>query len=297
MSRKQTKIPFIATHKLTAQTKVGTETVDVMAVVQDGQTRLFDAAEADEGRLPEWKATTVITSSTKLTSGADGCRLQKNRKDAAGAELVRVNEIVYFTLEDGELKSTRATLDPIAAPTAPASTPAVAPVATSEGVMSVNAANPAAALLDAAATATTEAPKAARKPRQKAPPKAPAPEPTVGPDGRKHREGSVQGMTVEQLRAEFEAKTGQPAPSHSIHYMRKMVLAARNGKREFKRKVAKVPTMTLTLDDAKLILSTKKTSPERLALRAKIEQWVADNTAPTETPATTSTTAATPAAA
>ncbi len=80
--------------------------------------------------------------------------------------------------------------------------------------------------------------------------------------------------TVEELRAEFTAKTGLPAPSMSVHYMRKMVMAARRGKKDFPRKTSKVPTLTLSLEDARHILDAvshpKKTSSERSAVLEKI---------------------------
>lgn len=268
MSRKQTKIPFIATHKLTATTKIGTEIVDVMAVVQDEQTRLFDAAEADEGRLPEWKLTSVIPPTTNILHGADGCRLQKNRKDASSASLQRLSEVVYFTLTGGELISTRAPLE------------TAAPVTTTEHADGSATSAPAGTPVEAPApTAAAPKPRKARTPR--ATPATTAA--TDAPAGRAHRPGSVQGMSVAELQAEFTAKTGQPAPSNSIHYMRKMVLAARNGKRDFKRRQVKVPTFTFTLDECKLLLSSRKNTAERDALKARVAEFVAQHNDATAT--------------
>ena len=72
---KISKLPFIATHKLTADLKVGSITFLAMALVQDGVTRLFDASEAESGKLPEWRTTSQVGPQAKSVSGADGVRI------------------------------------------------------------------------------------------------------------------------------------------------------------------------------------------------------------------------------
>lgn len=291
---KISKLPFIATHKLTADLKVGSITFLAMALVQDGVTRLFDASEAESGKLPEWRTTSQVGPQAKSVSGADGVRIQRNRKDVAGAELERVNEILFFVMEDGELKSTRADFEAsIVGSVVDHTIPT-----TGEQPGDVVAPN------SAVDPATTPAPDAsAKKPRAPRKPKTPPAStetvvtpraatgdktaeksaPAAAPAGKKHREGSIQGMTVEELRAEFTAKTGLPAPSMSVHYMRKMVMAARRGKKDFPRKTSKVPTLTLSLEDARHILDAvshpKKTSSERSAVLEKIGSFVDANPA------------------
>jgi GGDEF domain-containing protein len=60
-------------------------------------------------------------------------------------------------------------------------------------------------------------------------------------------------MTVEQMQAEFTQLTGLAAPSDSIHYMRKKLMEARRGRRDFKTKTPKTPTVTLTVDQVKAL--------------------------------------------
>lgn len=258
------KIPFIVTHKLVAHEKSGPVegdiTVDVMALVQDGVTRLFNAEEASEGTLPEYRVKTPITDAAEITSG-----IQRNRKDVKSATLMRLGEVVSFTIDAGELVAAKTTLapwvapkpvkvEPVKAAPLPANDQAdVAQAALKELAAKVAAGDQTG--LDELRKLISVTPAKGKKAKS-----TPA---ATGPDGKTHRAGSVQSMTIDELRAEFTAKTGQPAPSNSIHYMRKMVLQARNGKKDFKRRATKIPTLTLGHDDAVMLLKALDTGSLR----------------------------------
>lgn len=288
MSSKKITFPFLATHSLTAEIKgVGSMTVPVMAVFQDGVTRLFDSDEAEAGTLPEWRVATIIDSTSPLI--APPAKIQRNRKDAKTATLVRISEVFAFELKDGELISSKAPL-PVTSPTIvldeqqedvaailDTTTHTDTDTHTEPTTVELDLAAKAAADAKAAKVAAAVAKKAAKDADKAAKKAVKDAAKAAKSAGKVHRAGSVQGMNIDELRAEFTAKTKQPAPSTSIHYMRKMVLWARRGKVDFKRRSTKVPTMTLSLADAQHLLAGAK-SPEGLEVAGRIAAFVKENT-------------------
>lgn len=236
MSKKNKSLPFIQTHTISFEGKVGSETWAVMAVSDGEFTRLYTSEDAESGKTPEWRITTGdLPAKAEIVS--NGIKFQRNRKDFKGAILRRVEPAaaVYWTVEDGELVAHGAPVveapAEIAAVEAPVDGAAPAAEETSE-------ASDIKTLL-----ATNKPKKRTGNGANKGGPRGP-------------RKGSVMSMSVEELQAEFTQRTGQAAPSSSIHYMRKLVLGARRGQeRILHRKPRKVPTIVLTLDEARILLT------------------------------------------
>jgi hypothetical protein len=252
MPRKPARLPHIPTHTIHAAEKVGASTTAVMAVLQDGTIRLYDADEAHDGRMPAWRVACDTLPADEVARSP--VRIQRNRKHVASAELTRTSDVLYYTIDEraGELVAVRepvvrvvsavptATVIQAVAADALGSTDAPGASASDVVVSDDDAADP-----DASSDDWTPVEPGGSEPTQA----------DTIPTPTRHRDGSVLGMTVDELRAEFTAITGQEPSSTSLHYLRKLVMRARRGARDFPQRPRKSPTLTLTLAGVRGILN------------------------------------------
>lgn len=259
MSKKNKSLPFIQTHTLHFQSKITTEEWPVMAVSDGEFVRLYDMEDAAEGKTPEWRIMQAEIP-TKDSIVSNGIKFQRNRKVFKGAELRATAKAAatFWTVVEGEMVAHRET---------PAASAPVVAVVTTEVHADGSATSTTLGVenhADGSATYTLpsdepkndEGPEDLKKLLATNSPKKPRG--TGGGKGGKRgpRAGSVMSMSVGELQAEFTERTKQPAPSNSIHYMRKLVLGARRGQeRILNRKPRKTPTIVLTFEEARELLA------------------------------------------